>query len=1117
MQKKWCKRYVYRKKILLCLFLAAIVSVILPKTTCAEPYCVFENLQKRVTISMQDATLERILMNINKQTGLDYGFQSSGEIDKNRRFTLQVKDVTVKEALDALFKDSPYDYVLEKNRILVISREKANVSLMKVEGTVVDEKGYPLPGVTVMLKGMSIGTVTDTDGKYSMTLPQIDNCSLLFSFIGMETKEVMYVGQKVINVMMVDKIAEMDEVVVTGYFNRKRESYTGVATSFKGEQLREISGQNILNALSIVDPSFQLIENLEMGSDPNTVPAFQIRGPGSLESEYKNNPNTPTFLLDGFEVSVEKIFDLDPNRIANVTVLKDAAATAIYGSRAANGVVVIETVRPKEGKLNISYTLGMDFEVADLSDYNLMNAEEKLAYEDKAGLFDESYLSGNDRFKDEYNAKLALIRSGVNTDWLKIPTRDVGFAHKHTLFVEGGSSSFRYGFDLNYSDKNGVMLESGRKKIGIGMKFQYNTEKLRFMNYLTYDQVSELNSSYGSFSEYTYANPYFSPYDENGDVLKNMMGIEGIGSALSEPNPVYNSTLGTKDRGKYKNFINNFSVEWNIISGLLLKGQLSLNDKDYCSDLFLPAEHTSFNDEEIKGSYTKRVQNNFSYDINVVLSYFKTFEKHAINAGGVYNVRQTKTDVFTTAAYNYPNSEMDHIGMGMQYAEGDRPIGDYELSRLIGLAANVNYSYDDRYLLDASVRSDASSIFGADKRWGTFGSVGLGWNLHNEKWIKDNTTFFQQLKLRASWGITGGTNFYPFQAMTIYSYNDALIQGISYDTSLGSLIKGMGNTDLKWQRTEKRNVGVDFELLNKRLTGYLNIYSDISKDVLIDVNLAPSIGFSSYKENLGEVKNSGLELNLKGTVINNPEKAVRWDLFFNLVYNRNKLLKMNDALLAYNDLQDKNTTEEGNKKPVVRYQEGLSINTIWVNESLGIDPSTGKEIFLDLDNRKVTNWSVDNYKPIGCKDPKVRGNFGTVLYYKNISLNAYFSYSLGGQIYNQTLVDKVENVDPERNADKRVLYQRWQKPGDMAYFKAIDDKTRTMPTSRFVEDNNYLTLSSLNISYDFSSALLKKLSIDRLKLSLIGNDVFRCSTVKMERGLTYPFARTFTFSMQVSF
>ena len=1075
----------------------------------------------KVSLEVKNASLEQVIQLLEKESGYIFLYEDA-QIEQVQGLELNFKDEDLKVVLDECLQNSGLTYKL-MNHTIVISRKNVNDQVrmtptkLLLQGIVKDTDGHVLPGVSVVLKETTLGVATDVEGRFTIELPKADSIVLVFSFVGMQTKEVKWRGEKELNVVLEESVAELDEVVITGYFTRKRESYTGVANTFSGEHLREVSGQNVLSALAMVDPSFQLVENLEMGSDPNTVPAFQIRGPGSLESEYKNNPNSPTFLLDGFEVSAEKIFDLDPNRIANVTILKDAAATAIYGSRAANGVVVIETVQPAEGELTVSYSLGMDFEIADLTDYNLMNAEEKLLYEDKAKLFDGDYLSGNDTYRDEYNAKLGLIRAGVNTNWLKVPTQDVGFAHRHTLFVEGGSQKFRYGVDLNYSNKKGVMKESGREKIGVGMKFQYNTGNLRFMNYMTYDQVKEFNSPYGSFSEYTYSNPYFSPYDENGQVAKVMRGIEGIGSPLTEPNPLYNSTLGTKDEGRYKNFVNNFSVEWKIINGLNLKGQFSVSDKGFESDLFLPSEHTQFNDAEVKGSYTKNIRNEFSYDANVVLSFFRTFDKHAVNVGGVYNVRQTKTDGFQTVAYNYPNAGMDHIGMGMQYAEGDRPIGDYELSRLVGFAANVNYSYDNRYLWDGSVRSDASSIFGADKRWGTFGSVGVGWNIHNEKWVKDNTSLFQMLKLRASWGITGGTNFYPFQAMTIYSFNDPLIKGVSYGSRLGALIKGFGNTDLKWQRTEKRNIGVDFELFNRRLTGYFNAYSDISKDVLIDVNLAPSVGFTSYKENLGEVKNSGVEVNLKGTVISNPEKRIRWDLFVNAVYNKNELLKMNDALLAYNDVQDKNTMESGNRKPIIRYQEGLSINTIWANESLGIDPNTGSEIFLNLDNEKVTAWSVKNYKPLGCTDPKVRGNFGTVLYYKNFSLNAYFAYSWGGQIYNQTLVDKVENVDPEKNADRRVLYQRWQEPGDVAYFKAIDDKTRTMPTSRFIEDNNYLTLSCLNISYEFGADVLRKLSIDRLKFSLIGNELFRSSTVKMERGLTYPFARTFTFAMQVSF
>ena len=1078
----------------------------------------------KVTLNLEQRSILEIIKELRKVSDYQFLYRVD-ELRKCGKRDLKVQDAGVEEVMRQLLDGTHLTWRLDDDVILIKTAPKTAApavpqKVRTVQGVVSDTKGGKLPGVTVILKGTTLGGVTDAEGNFKFEIPDQKDMILVFSFVGMKKQEVKYTGQENLHIVLEDDIAEMEEVVVNGIFTRKKESFTGSTTTFTSKELKMVGNQSVLQSLKTLDPSFAIIENNEFGSDPNHLPNIEIRGKSSivgLTDEYETDPNQPLFILDGFESDLETINDLSMDRVQSITVLKDAAATAIYGSKAANGVVVVETKLPAMGSLRVNYNGNLQLTFADLSDYNLMNAEEKLLYEDKAKLFDGDYLSGNDTYRDEYNAKLGLIRAGVNTNWLKVPTQDVGFAHRHTLFVEGGSQKFRYGVDLNYSNKKGVMKESGREKIGVGMKFQYNTGNLRFMNYMTYDQVKEFNSPYGSFSEYTYSNPYFSPYDENGQVAKVMRGIEGIGSPLTEPNPLYNSTLGTKDEGRYKNFVNNFSVEWKSINGLNLKGQFSVSDKGFESDLFLPSEHTQFNDAEVKGSYTKNIRNEFSYDANVVLSFFRTFDKHAVNVGGVYNVRQTKTDGFQTVAYNYPNAGMDHIGMGMQYAEGDRPIGDYELSRLVGFAANVNYSYDNRYLWDGSVRSDASSIFGADKRWGTFGSVGVGWNIHNEKWVKDNTSLFQMLKLRASWGITGGTNFYPFQAMTIYSFNDPLIKGVSYGSRLGALIKGFGNTDLKWQRTEKRNIGVDFELFNRRLTGYFNAYSDISKDVLIDVNLAPSVGFTSYKENLGEVKNSGVEVNLKGTVISNPEKRIRWDLFVNAVYNKNELLKMNDALLAYNDVQDKNTMESGNRKPIIRYQEGLSINTIWANESLGIDPNTGSEIFLNLDNEKVTAWSVKNYKPLGCTDPKVRGNFGTVLYYKNFSLNAYFAYSWGGQIYNQTLVDKVENVDPEKNADRRVLYQRWQEPGDVAYFKAIDDKTRTMPTSRFIEDNNYLTLSSLNISYEFGADVLRKLSIDRLKFSLIGNELFRSSTVKMERGLTYPFARTFTFAMQVSF
>ena len=477
-------------------------------------------------------------------------------------------------------------------------------------------------------------------------------------------------------------------------------------------------------------------------------------------------------------------------------------------------------------------------------------------------------------------------------------------------------------------------------------------------------------------------------------------------------------------------------------------------------------------------------------------------------------------DVVSRRMTEHMRKGFGHIGMGVEYQDGDKPSGDYEVSRLMGVVGNFNYGYDNRYLVDFSVRSDGSSVYGSSKRWGTFGSVGVAWNLHHEKWLAENP-YVNELKIRGSWGTTGGQNFYPFQAMMMYSYKESAIDGLTYDDYIGALLKAFGNPDLKWQQTEKLNVGVDFTLLNSRLSGYFNIYKDVSKSVLIDVLLAPSVGFASYKDNLGEIENKGLELNLRGVLLKDADRRMQWDVFFNIVKNKNRLMKLNDALAAYNKSQDDEMNgeiEEGKTRaPMVRYQEGKSINMIWANESIGIDPNTGEEVFIALNGDKVNKWSTDNYKPLGCSDPKFEGNFGTMFMYKGFQLNAYFRYSYGADVYNQTLVDKVENVDPKENADRRVLYDRWKTPGDVAKFKAISNTEATMPTSRFIEQENYITLSSLNLSYQFDAGRLRHYGIERLKLSLIGNDVFRASTVKMERGTSYPFARNYSVALQVTF
>ena len=1072
-----------------------------------------------VSLDLSDVSIEQFVKVVKQQTSLKFMYNSS-LIRQAGKISVKVENKELKDVLSMVLGKVNLEYEFFNNVILIRQKGEGKSEQQKkkvVNGTVKDEHGVTLPGVSVLIKGESVGVATDINGKYSITIPENKKeVVFAFSFVGMVPVEVRYTGQDSINVVLKEDVEKIDEVVVNGYFTRKKESYTGVSTTFSGNDLRKVSTGNILNTLSMLDPSFTKVVNNEMGSDPNTIPNFEIRGSSSLKADFDGNPNMPTFIMDGFEVSAEKVFDLDPTRVRFITILKDAAATAIYGSRAANGVVVIETEAPKPGKLQLSYNGSMNFEVADLSDYNLMNAEEKLEYEVRAGLYDkEDRPDWTDDTFDAYNQKLKLVKQGNDVDWLAIPVRELGVGHKHSIIAEGGNESFRYALDLSYSNKIGVMKGSKRETYGGGIRLQYNLKKLKFTDYASFDHVKSVNSPYGNFSAYQYYNPYYNPYDENGNVKKMLYEYSYYDRGFQTKkmyNELYNAVLPSKDQSTSNRFLNNFAIEYDIIQGLKLKANLSLSVDNGRTDVYKPYENTELIDKEKKGSYSQGQYEDFSYDVNIILTYFKTFKKHVLNAGFIYNLRETNHDQTDVYALGFPNANMDHISMGAGFKEGDKPGGAYDVTRLVGFVGNLGYTYDERFLLDFSVRSDGSSLYGSNNRWGTFWSLGLGYNLHHEKFM-ERLTFINLLKIRGSIGTTGGQNFNPYQSMAMYSYNDDRISSISYSGYIGAILKAFGNKNLRWQKVEKQNVGLDFELFDRRLTGSFNVYNDISKDVLIDVTLAPSLGFSSYKENLGEVKNSGVELTLKGTVIRDREREIYWDIMYNLAHNKNKVTKINQALTAFNDKQD----AEVKNKPVIRYKEGLSQNTIWANESLGIDPATGEEIFLDMNGNKVNEWDAANYKPFGSTDPKIYGTIGTMFTYKKWELNAHLYYKYGGYIYNSTLVDKVENVNPNENGDKRILYDRWNKEGDVAKFKKVSDVSVTNPTSRFIEKENYIQLQSLSIGYDFSCDKLREIGIQRLKLSAIGNDIFTSSTVKMERGTSYPFARTFSLSAQLTF
>lgn len=1013
---------------------------------------------------------------------------------------------------------------------------------LRLHGKVTDERKNPLPGVTVRIKDVLIGVATDKDGKYSILVPKrIAKPVLVFSFVGMTSKEIPYSGNDEINVILVEEQAEINEVVVTGMFNRRVESFTGAATTFKREDILRVGNQNLIKSLKNLDPAFQIMENLEFGSDPNRMPTVQLRGQTSfpnLQGEYENNPNQPLFILDGFETTLEKVYDLDMNRVASVTLLKDAAAKAIYGSKAGNGVVVIETIRPKSGELRVYYSGDFGIEAPDLTGYDLMNAEEKLAYEVQIGMYGPA--SGVITAYDSYKKVYDDVARGVDTYWLSQPLR-TGFSNKHSLTLEGGDERMRYQFGLYYNNVAGVMKKSDRSTLNVNTTLSYSYKSLLFRNTVEFSRNWSKNSPYGDFAEYTSLNPYWAPYDDEGNLIKEFTVHkgEGEGSAYEHHyyNPLYNATLNTKDESGYTEVRDNFSVDWRINEAFRAVGSFGYSRREGSADVFYPASHTKFihYDEngmsDRKGQYTKKDESSESVSLQAGLNFNKTFGSHLIFANVTWNISTSRSLSTTVVAEGFGNDYMDDISFGTNYEKNGKPQGSNSKLREIGIIGALNYSYADRYLFDASLRRSASSAYGKDSRWGTFWSLGVGWNLHHEPFL-EGSEWIQNLKLRASLGYTGTQNVDPSQSRARYRYYD-----YTYSDKIGAQLVAIPNDKLQWQKNKDYNFGLDLSL-KRFFTLRMDYYIQRTENLLSNISIPPSTGFQSYMENLGIIENHGYEIALQVTPWRNDKQRAYVSLSATGLHNDNKIKKIYDIFKNSNEEygsyerfdegdEDISSPEVIKKyinrftKPATLYYEGCSMTAIWGMRSLGIDPASGREMYLTKDGKSDYTWSSADQVVIGDSSPKLSGSLGLNAGYRGFSLSVSCSYKLGGDLYNQSLISRVENVTGLENLDRRI-YKAWQKIGDVAPYRVTVFDSRisnyTMPTSRFVQKNNELYISSMNVGYEFSKeSWIRRVALERLKISFYMNELLRVSSVDIERGTSYPFARNFSFELQATF
>ena len=1085
-------------------------------------------------IAMKNVTVSEVLCYLEEISKYRFVYDSDA-IDRMQRVDVEMKGTKLETVLESIFVKSGFSFVIEDGVVIIREAGKKQITAgilpqsRKITGRVRDHGGNPLPGVTVVLKGTSVGVVTDVDGHFKMDLPADHETVLVFSFVGMKTQEVYYKGEKELNVVMEEDVKQMDEVVVTGIFSKSKESYTGAVSVITEKELKSFGNRNILTTLRNIDPSFNILESNEWGSNPNRLPEVQIRGAANmpdvdqLQSDTKAELNTPLIIMDGFEITLERMMDLDDSEVETITLLKDASATAIYGSRGANGVIVITTKEPEPGKLRFSYTGSLNLEVPDLSDYDVLNAREKLDLELRSGYYDNVRAEKEVALKQKYNEILQQVERGVNTYWLSKPLR-VGIGHRHNIKLEGGDPSFRYSATAQYNDVAGVMKESFRNRVGAGVYLDYRIGSFQLKNMVTYTNTRSQESPYGAFSDYTGCQPYDPYKDDEGNYLENLPNWDGKNE--KRPNPLYEATLSNFDKSKYEEIVNNLGINWNITTGLLWKTQFSLTRKITDTKRFLDplsSKNTTPQTAEnpSSGELNTSRGNEFYWDLSSTLSYNRSVEKHHINLLLGVNARSAKTDNISASYRGFPSGALS----SPNYAEEivSKPVSSDNSTRLIGFLGTLNYSYNDVYLLDASVRMDGSSEFGADKRFAPFWSAGTGVNIHNYGFMKGQTVI-DQLKIRVSYGQTGKVNFPPYVARTTYKmFTDGW-----YKTGFGGTLYALGNTNLTWETTNTWDAGVELSLWKRLLYIKASYYQKKTVDLVNSVTIPSSTGFTTYMDNIGEVENKGYELEFRSEVVRRKDLFVA--VFANLAHNENRILKISESLKAYNDrvkdhFANSNRFDGSNTQPFTQYVEGGSQTSIWGVPSLGIDPATGEEIFIRPDGSITNTWNTNDQVVLGDTEPKIQGTFGLNATYKNLSLYMTFMYEAGGQIYNSTLRDKVEDVNVyTSNVDKRVFSERWQEPGDKARYRKLTSGVggsimRTRPTSRFVEDNNVLTLNSISLGYDFDAGQkwMKTIGLSMLRFEIGANDVCRWSSVKVERGLNYPYARSFNFSLKAAF
>jgi TonB-linked SusC/RagA family outer membrane protein len=1037
-----------------------------------------EVLDRKVTIQVENTEVKSVLLLLEEKAGVSFTYRPK-LIQADTKVSINFKNATLADVLanilnsDISLKIVGNQIALKKKDLTeaVLSNETPDGStelmLVQVSGKVTDETGAPLPGVNVVVKGTTKGTTTDTEGKYSLEVDG-DNAVLVFSFIGYTSEEVVVGTQTTIDIALTPDITSLSEVVVVGYGTQSRKNLTSSITTVKTEDLNRGAISDVGQMLQGKVPGM----NISRSGDPNRAAAIVLRGASTL----REGAQSPLFVIDG--VIGADISILAPDDIASIEVLKDAAATAIYGNRAANGVIMITTKRPDKGQAQVTYSgyLGID-KVSN--QYDMMSATQLRDYLAKTG---QSLAPADDL--------------GADTDWQKEVQRGTAISHNHNISLGGGSDQTLYSASVNYFDQEGIIKSSGLKRViaRLSMEQKAIRDKLKLAFSVT-NSISD--AKYVPYRNTVLAQmltylPTVPVRNTDGTYYENP-------SNTGAYNPVAMLENGT-ERSKYNNLLGTMKAQLQLPFGLKYDMNMSYqvfqsNYGSYYNSYFTEHYNNVRNTPDppgnpvfvvLKGRNGQAVRNSYKNTNKILETYLtwdKEFGNHALNVVLGYSWQENiNGDGFQASSANFPvdNVSYNNLGLGNPYAISDFRVDFgpdlYEEVRFVSDFARFNYNYNDRYLLQASIRRDGSSVFGVNEQWGYFPSVGAAWRISQESFLQQST-LFDDLKLRVSYGVAGNSlGFTPYTTKLIYgSQGTYYYQGV-FESAIGAIQNE--NPDLRWEKTATTNIGLDFSILKARVSGTLEVYDKRTTDLIfnydVDKGQYPAQN-GVLTANVGEMSNKGVEFTLNVAAVDKTDFS--WNSTLNLAHNKNKIVSLSDEKFQRDTIFMVSPDGGGQSGETVQVlMEGQPIGQFYTYQYAGKD-ETGLSQYLATDGSLTTSpKSQTDYRLVGSPQPKLLLGWNNSFRYKNFDLNVFFRGVFGNKIMNVTGADL--------NRASTVEYNNLPVS---AASESVADANSHRYSSRYVESGNYLRLDNATLGYNFRNL---GQDLKRLRLYVSVNNLF---------------------------